>query len=77
MCVPFLVSLGYERKWSAAIIVVAGGLGVVIPPSIPFILYSLATGVSTGSLFLGGNFTRHIDWRLLDGLLHRPLLPEG
>ena len=54
MCVPFLVSLGYERKWSAAIIVVAGGLGVVIPPSIPFILYSLATGVSTGSLFLGG-----------------------
>ncbi|HJI80438.1 MAG TPA: TRAP transporter large permease [Eggerthellaceae bacterium] len=56
MCVPFLVSLGYERKWSSAIIVVAGGLGVIIPPSIPFILYSLATGVSTGDLFLGGIF---------------------
>ena len=56
MCVPFLVSLGYERKWSSAIIVVAGGLGVIIPPSIPFILYSLATGVSTGDLFLGGLF---------------------
>ncbi|MEF2655739.1 MAG: TRAP transporter large permease [Eggerthellaceae bacterium] len=54
MCVPFLVSLGYERQWSAAIIVVAGGLGVIIPPSIPFILYSLATGVSTGDLFIGG-----------------------
>lgn len=76
MCVPFLVSLGYERKWSAAIIVVAGGLGVVIPPSIPFILYSLATGVSTGSLFLGGNFTRHINRCLLDGLLRCSLLAE-
>ena len=54
MCVPFLVSLGYERKWSAGMIAVAGGLGVIIPPSIPFVLYSLATGVSTGSLFLAG-----------------------
>lgn len=56
MCVPFLVSLGYDRKWSAALIVVAGSLGVIIPPSIPFILYSLATGVSTGALFIGGIF---------------------
>ncbi|MEF2845757.1 MAG: TRAP transporter large permease subunit, partial [Eggerthellaceae bacterium] len=39
MCVPFLVSLGYERKWSAGMIAVAGGLGVIIPPSIPFVLY--------------------------------------
>lgn len=35
-------------------VAVAGGLGVIIPPSIPFVLYSLATGVSTGALFLGG-----------------------
>ena len=54
MCVPFLVGLGYDRKWSAGMIAVAGGLGVVIPPSIPFVLYSLATGVSTGALFLAG-----------------------
>ena len=38
------------------LIAVAGGLGVIIPPSIPFVLYSLATGVSTGDLFLGGVF---------------------
>ncbi len=56
MCVPFLVGLGYERRWSAGLIAVAGSLGVIIPPSIPFILYSLATGVSTGALFLGGIF---------------------
>ena len=54
MCIPFMVSLGYEKKWSAGLIAVAGGLGVIIPPSIPFVLYSLATGVSTGALFLGG-----------------------
>lgn len=56
MCVPFLTDLGYEKKWSAGLIAVAGGLGVIIPPSIPFVLYSLATGVSTGDLFLGGIF---------------------
>lgn len=54
MCIPFMVSLGYERRWSAGLIAVAGGLGVIIPPSIPFVLYSLATGVSTGDLFMGG-----------------------
>lgn len=54
MCVPFMISLGYDRQWSAGLVSVAGGLGVIIPPSIPFVLYSLATGVSTGDLFLGG-----------------------
>ena len=54
MCIPFMVDLGYDKKWSAGLIAVAGGLGVIIPPSIPFVLYSLATGVSTGDLFIGG-----------------------
>ena len=56
MCIPFMVSLGYDKTWSAGLVAVAGGLGVIIPPSIPFVLYSLATGVSTGGLFLGGIF---------------------
>ena len=54
MCLPFLHRLGYDRRWCAGLLAVAGGLGVIIPPSIPFVLYSLATGVSTGDLFLGG-----------------------
>lgn len=54
MCIPLMTELGYDRRWSAGLIAVAGGLGVVIPPSIPFVLYSLATGVSTGALFLAG-----------------------
>lgn len=54
MCIPFMAEMGYDKKWSAGLVAVAGGLGVIIPPSIPFVLYSLATGVSTGDLFLGG-----------------------
>ena len=56
MCVPFMVGLGYDKTWAAGLIAVAGGLGVIIPPSIPFVLYSLATDVSTGKLFLAGIF---------------------
>jgi len=54
MTIPFLVDIGYDKTWSAGMVATAGGLGVIIPPSIPFVLYSLATGVSTGALFLGG-----------------------
>ncbi|MDO4581716.1 MAG: TRAP transporter large permease [Bacillota bacterium] len=54
MAIPFLVDLGYDKTFAAGMIATAGGLGVIIPPSIPFVLYSLATGISTGALFLGG-----------------------
>ena len=54
MVIPFLVELGYDKVFAAAMVGTAGGLGVIIPPSIPFVLYSLATGVSTSALFLGG-----------------------
>ncbi len=54
MAIPFLVELGYDKVFVAAMVGTAGGLGVIIPPSIPFVLYSLATGVSTSALFLGG-----------------------
>ena len=54
ICIPFLTELGYEKKWCAGLIAVAGGLGVIIPPSIPFVLYSVSAGGSTGELFLGG-----------------------
>jgi len=56
MTIPFLIEMGYDRTWSAGMVATAGGLGVIIPPSIPFVLYSLATGVSTGALFLAGVF---------------------
>lgn len=54
MTIPFLIEMGYDKTWSSGMVATAGGLGVIIPPSIPFVLYSLATGVSTGALFLAG-----------------------
>lgn len=54
MCIPLLVELGYDKTFSAAIVATAGGLGVIIPPSIPFIMYGLFTGASVGSLFKAG-----------------------
>lgn len=54
MTIPLLVELGYEKDFSTAIVAVAGGLGVVIPPSIPFIMYGLASGESVSQLFIAG-----------------------
>lgn len=54
MAIPFLVELGYDKTFCSALVATAGGLGVIIPPSIPFVLYSMATGASTSALFLAG-----------------------
>jgi len=54
MTIPILISLGYEDKFCAALCGTAAGLGVIIPPSIPFVIYGLATGTSVGALFKAG-----------------------
>ncbi len=54
MTLPILHSLGYNKKFSAALVGVAGALGIIIPPSIPFIIYSTVANVSTGELFIAG-----------------------
>lgn len=54
MTIPILVNLGYDKVFAASIVAVAGGLGVIIPPSIPFIMYGMASGASVSDLFLAG-----------------------
>ncbi len=54
MTIPILLEMGYEKDFSGALVATAAGLGVIIPPSIPFIMYGTATGVSIGSLFIAG-----------------------
>ena len=54
MTIPFLVELGYDEGFSGALVATASGLGVIIPPSIPYIMYGMATGASIGKLFLAG-----------------------
>lgn len=54
MSIPVLIKMGYDKEFSTAIVAVAGGLGVIIPPSIPYILFGMATGTSVGKLFMAG-----------------------
>lgn len=54
MTIPVLIGLGYDKVFATAIVAVAGSLGVIIPPSIPFILYSTASGQSVGDMFTAG-----------------------
>lgn len=49
-----MLSRGYTRKMTAGSIAVAGSLGILIPPSISFILYSLVTDASVGKPFIAG-----------------------
>ena len=54
MTIPILMEMGYDKKFSTALVAVAGGLGVIIPPSIPFIMYGTASGASVSDLFIAG-----------------------
>lgn len=54
MTIPILVDRGYDKVFCTALVAVAGGLGVIIPPSIPFIFYGQSSGASVGHLFIAG-----------------------
>lgn len=54
MTIPLLTKLGYDKKFSAAMVATAGGLGVIIPPSIPFVMYGMMTQTSVGDIFIAG-----------------------
>lgn len=54
MCIPILLELNYDKGFVTALVTVSGSLGVIIPPSIPFIMFGLATGESVGNLFISG-----------------------
>jgi C4-dicarboxylate transporter DctM subunit len=52
--IPEMVSRGYDKKVTMGLIAVAGGLGILIPPSIPLILYGTIAEESIGKLFMAG-----------------------
>lgn len=52
--IPSMIKKGYDRAYAAAVIASAGTIGVIIPPSIPMVLYSFVSGVSLGDLFMAG-----------------------
>lgn len=54
MVVPTMMEKGYDRKFVLALIAAAGSIGVIIPPSIPMVIYAVTTNSSVSSLFLAG-----------------------
>lgn len=53
--IPGMLEAGYPRKFALATVACAGYLGVIVPPSIPMILYGASVGgVNIGDVFMGG-----------------------
>ena len=52
--IPEMEKKGYDRGYATALSAAAGTIGVIIPPSIPFVIYGVATETSIADLFLAG-----------------------
>lgn len=52
--IPAMKKKGYSSKFSAAVVASAGTIGILIPPSIPMVVYGWMVGESVGKLFLAG-----------------------
>ena len=77
--VPSLLAAGYERRYALGSVMAGGTLGIIIPPSIPLIVYGLVTETSVVELFKAGVgpgllltavFAAYAIWR------HRHLPPQ-
>lgn len=51
---PALIEAGYSRRFAIGALCAAGTLGIIVPPSIPLILYGVMTGTSITDLFIAG-----------------------
>tara|TARA_S200000501_G_scaffold369713_1_gene409640 strand:+ start:278 stop:1558 length:1281 start_codon:yes stop_codon:yes gene_type:complete len=51
---PALIKQGYSKSFSSGLITSSGGLGILIPPSIVMVMYSVSTNTSVGKLFIAG-----------------------
>ena len=54
MLYPDMVKMGYPKDRTAGLLVVSGGLGPIIPPSIIMVVYCTMTGASVGDMFTSG-----------------------
>ena len=52
--IPSMREKGYDDGYSASICAAAGTIGVIIPPSVPFVIYGVCTGTSVTDLFKAG-----------------------
>jgi len=52
--IPSMKDKGYDKNFAASIIATGGSIGVIIPPSIPMIIFAYIANISVGKLFLAG-----------------------
>jgi C4-dicarboxylate transporter DctM subunit len=52
--IPSMKDKGYDKNFAASIIATGGSIGVIIPPSIPMIIFAFIANISVGKLFLAG-----------------------
>ena len=52
--IPGMIEKGYPKRYSAAITATSATIGIVIPPSIPMVLYGVVSGTSIAALFIAG-----------------------
>ncbi len=52
--IPALVAAGYEKKYALGLVAAGGTLGILIPPSVPLIIYGITSEESIGKLFMAG-----------------------
>lgn len=52
--IPAMEKEKYETSFAASLVGAAGTIGIIIPPSIPFVVYGVCTGASIGELFIAG-----------------------
>ena len=51
---PAMVKAGFPKRFGAGVITTSGALGILIPPSIVMVMYSVSTSTSVGALFMAG-----------------------
>jgi C4-dicarboxylate transporter DctM subunit len=54
VAIPAMLQRGYSRKFAVGLMAAGGTLGILIPPSVPMIIYATVTGDSIGDLFMAG-----------------------
>lgn len=52
--IPAMVRQGYDKRFATAVVASAGSIGVIIPPSIPMVIYGVGGSVSIGDMFIAG-----------------------
>lgn len=52
--IPAMVNAGYSKRYAMGLVASSGTLGILIPPSIPLIVYGVVTEQSIGALFMAG-----------------------